>query len=192
MPVKPRWHSKLPDIRQSLTDMTAPVIDRSAIEQLFGVGRRQANNLIRIHHGYQLGASKVVDRTKLLAGLEKMGEHRGVAGAETKRKTTMIEALESVQRKPRPRRIKPPLPRVTNTSLPPGFTVSAPGELRLQFSTASELLERIQSFVEAAVKDFASFERCLDHPSLGVAYVQPAETAMPPETGLQPVIHQET
>src|ERR1039458_5238197 len=100
MPVKPRWHSKLPDIRQSLTDMTAPVIDRSAIEQLFGVGRRQANNLIRIHHGYQLGASKVIDRTKLLDELEKMGAHRGVSGAENKRKTTMIETLESVRSSP--------------------------------------------------------------------------------------------
>ena len=192
MPARPRWHAKLDAIRQSLTDMDVPVIDRPTIEQLFGVGRRQANNLIRIHHGYQVGTSKVVARDKLLAGLEKMGAHRGVATAETTRKSRLIEALEAVQRRPRPRRIPPPPPRQGSTSLPPGFTVSAPGELRLQFSTAGELLERIQSFVEAAVKDFASFERCLDHPSLGVAYVQPAETAMPPETGLEPAIHQET
>ena len=44
MPARPRWHAKLDDIRQSLTDMDAPVIDRPTIEQLFGVGRRQANN----------------------------------------------------------------------------------------------------------------------------------------------------
>jgi hypothetical protein len=165
MPARPRWHSKLDDIRQSLTGMDVPVIDRPTIEQLFGVGRRQANNLIRIHHGYQVGTSKVVARDKLLAGLEKMGAHRGVAGAETTRKSRLIEALEAIQRKPRPRRIvlpPPPPPRQASTSLPPGFTVSAPGELRLQFSTPEELLGRIQSLLEAAVKDFASFELCLE------------------------------
>jgi hypothetical protein len=188
MPARPRWHSKLDDIRQSLTDMDVPVIDRPTIEQLFGVGRRQANNLIRIHHGYQVGTSKVVARDKLLAGLEKMGAHRGVATAETTRKSRLIEALEAVQRRPRPRRIPPPPPRPANTSLPPGFTIAAPGELRLQFSTPEELLGRIQSLLEAAVKDFASFELSLEPPALGVAYVQPLETLPAPEASLEPAI----
>ena len=190
MPARPRWHAKLDDIRQSLTDMDVPVIDRPTIEQLFGVGRRQANNLMRIHHGYQLGTSKVVARDKLLAGLEKMGAHRGVATAETKRKSRLIEALEAVQRKPRPRRIvpPPPPPRPSSSSLPPGFAITAPGELRLQFSTPEELLGRIQSLLEAAVKDFASFELSLEPPALGVAYVQPLETPLAPESGLEPAI----
>ena len=190
MPARPRWHAKLDDIRQSLTDMDVPVIDRPTIEQLFGVGRRQANNLIRIHHGYQVGASKVVARDKLLAGLEKMGAHRGVATAETKRKSRLIEALEAVQRKPRPRRIvpPPPPPRPSSSSLPPGFAITAPGELRLQFSTPEELLGRIQSLLEAAVKDFASFELCLEPAAHGVAYVQPRETPPAPEAGLEPAI----
>jgi hypothetical protein len=118
-----------------------------------------------------------------------MGAHRGVAGAETTRKSRLIEALEAIQRKPRPRRIvvpPPPPPRQANTSLPPGFTVSAPGELRLQFSTPEELLGRIQSLLEAAVKDFASFELNLEPPALGVAYVQPRET--PPAASLEPAI----
>jgi hypothetical protein len=190
MPARPRWHSKLDDIRQSLTDMDAPVIDRPTIERLFGVGRRQANNLMRIHHGYQLGTSKVVARDKLLAGLEKMGAHRGVATAETKRKSRLIEALEAVQRKPRPRRIvpPPPPPRPSSSSLPPGFAITAPGELRLQFSTPEELLGRIQSLLEAAVKDFASFELSLEPPSLGVAYVQPLKAPPAPEASLEPAI----
>jgi hypothetical protein len=188
MPARPRWHSKLDDIRQSLTDMDVPVIDRPTIEQLFGVGRRQANNLIRVHHGYQVGTSKVVARDKLLAGLERMGAHRGVATAETTRKSRLIEALEAIQRRPRPRRIvpPPPPPRPASTSLPPGFTVSAPGELKLEFSTPEELLGRIQSLLEAAVKDFASFELNLEPPALGVAYVQPRET--PPAASLEPAI----
>jgi hypothetical protein len=190
MPARPRWHAKLDDIRQSLTDMDAPVIDRPTIERLFGVGRRQANNLMRIHHGYQLGTSKVVARDKLLAGLEKMGAHRGVATAETTRKSRLIEALEAVQRRPRPRRIvpPPPPPRPSSSSLPPGFAITAPGELRLQFSTPEELLGRIQSLLEAAVKDFASFELSLEPPALGVAYVQPLETPLAPESGLEPAI----
>jgi len=189
MPARPRWHAKLDDIRQSLTGMDVPVIDRPTIELLFGVGRRQANNLIRIHHGYQVGTSKVVARDKLLSGLEKMGAHRGVATAETTRKSRLIEALEAIQRRPRPRRIvlpPPPPPRQGSTSLPPGFTVAAPGELRLQFSTPEELLGRIQSLLEAAVKDFASFELNLEPPTLGVAYVQPRET--PPAASLEPAI----
>ena len=188
MPARPRWHAKLDAIRQSLTDIDVPVIDRPTIERLFGVGRRQANNLMRIHHGYQLGTSKVVARDKLLAGLEKMGAHRGVATAETTRKSRLIEALEAIQRRPRPRRIPPPPPRQGSTSLPPGFTVTAPGELTLQFSTPEELLGRIQSLLEAAVKDFASFELSLEPPSLGVAYVQPLETPPAPKSSLEPAI----
>ena len=43
MPVKPQWWQHIPAIRSMLADMRLPVIDRAAVESLFGLRRRQAD-----------------------------------------------------------------------------------------------------------------------------------------------------
>ena len=42
MPAKPQWLLRVPEILEQLSDLKTPVIDRSGIEQLFGLKRRQA------------------------------------------------------------------------------------------------------------------------------------------------------
>jgi hypothetical protein len=189
MPAKPSWHADIPKIRRKLAALDAPFLDRPVVERLFSVRRRQANNLMRILGGYKLGAAMVVDRQELILRLDQMAARRGVAGEQTKRKSSVLEALEALQRDARPRRVAPPLPRAAKASLPSGLSVTAPGELTLQFSSPEELLGSILSLVQSASKDFASFVACLDYPSLGVAYVQPQNATPQPEAGQKSVPH---
>jgi hypothetical protein len=69
MPAKPRWHADLNHIRTSIASLPSPFLDRLAIEQLFGVKRRQANNLMRGLGGYRIGHAAVVGREDLLLNL---------------------------------------------------------------------------------------------------------------------------
>ena len=47
MPAKPRWHADLDRIRASAAALPSPFLDRRAVEKLFHLGPRQANNLMR-------------------------------------------------------------------------------------------------------------------------------------------------
>jgi hypothetical protein len=46
MPAKPQWLPHIPQILEQLLAMDVPVVERGACEKLFGVGRRQAIELM--------------------------------------------------------------------------------------------------------------------------------------------------
>jgi hypothetical protein len=55
MPAKSSWLLRIPEILNLLSAMHNPVIDRASCEQLFGVRRRRAIELIRLFGGYTAG-----------------------------------------------------------------------------------------------------------------------------------------
>src|ERR1700737_4983530 len=158
MPARPRWHADVAKIRRTLAALTAtPWLDRQAIEQLFGVRARQANNLMRGVGGFKTGTSTVVSREDLLLKLEQMAAIRGVTSAATERKARVVETLDALKREARPRRIAAPPPRLNRNPLPSGARISAPGELTISFASPDDLLGRILFLVQSANLDFASF-----------------------------------
>jgi hypothetical protein len=106
MPARPRWHADLDRIRSTVAALGAPLIDRQAIEQLFGVRPRQANNLMRGLGGYCIGSAAVVCREDLLLQLDQMAGPRGYA-AQAKCKARVVESLDDLRRNLRPRRVAP-------------------------------------------------------------------------------------
>ena len=66
MPMKKMWLLRLPEIRTELEALPAPVIDRAMIEQIFGVRRRRALQLMQYFGGWQSGQACLVDRLDLL------------------------------------------------------------------------------------------------------------------------------
>jgi hypothetical protein len=66
MPAKAEWLLRLPEIRAALERFDAPVVDRSVIEELFGLKRRRAIELLLQLGGYQAGRTFLVDRARLL------------------------------------------------------------------------------------------------------------------------------
>jgi hypothetical protein len=141
-----------------------PFVDRAAIERLFGVRARQANNLMRSFDGYKTGQSMLVNRVDLVERLDELAAPRGVASAETKRKVTVIAAIDALHRNNRPRRIAPSPPRPEPASLPSGVSITSPGEMAIVFSSPEELLSAIMAMAQSATKNFAGFETSLESP----------------------------
>jgi hypothetical protein len=84
MPAKAEWLLRLPEIRAALERFDAPVVDRSVIEELFGLRRRRAIVLMHQLGGYQAGRTFLVDRLRLLGRLaasEDGGADSGRSGA---------------------------------------------------------------------------------------------------------------
>ena len=156
MPAKPRWHADLTNIRTSITAMPSPFLDRPAIEKLFGVKRRQANNLMRGLGGYRIGHAAVVGREDLLLKLDQMAGPRGYL-AQIERKSRVVETLDTLRSEARPRRVSPPPPRRTSSALPAGTRISAPGELTISFTSPEDLLGRVMGLAQSAAGDFAAF-----------------------------------
>ena len=186
MPATPGWHAHLPTIRRTLAAMTAtPLLDRPAIERLFGLRARQANYLMRGVAGQRLGTAVVIEREALLAHLDALAEPRGLARAAASspvaRKASVLEAIDELRRAQLPRRVSPPPPPPAgaNPSLPAGVRVSAPGELTLAFASPEELLGRILGLTQAAATNFAGFAASLefDPPRNGVCTDSPGEAA---------------
>src|SRR5215472_11250245 len=97
MAAKPRWWRHIPEIRSMLADIQLPVIDRAAIERLFGLRRRQAIELMNRFGGYQTGRTFLIGRDRLLAELESIaatGEYR----QETARRERVAGLIERIQR----------------------------------------------------------------------------------------------
>jgi hypothetical protein len=156
MPAKPRWHAHLDQIRRTVTSLPSPFLDRPAIERLFLVGPRQANNLMRTLGGYRIGTATVVSRDELLLKLEQMAGPRGYA-AQAERKMRVVEALDDLRSKTRPRQVAAPPPRRSGSPLPEGVRISAPGELTIAFTSPEDLLGRVMGLAQSAAGDFASF-----------------------------------
>jgi hypothetical protein len=72
MPSNPAWLHRVPEICAELSALRAPVVDRAAVERMFGLRRRQAIELLHRVGGYQVGRTFVVDRLQLIAELEQM------------------------------------------------------------------------------------------------------------------------
>jgi hypothetical protein len=189
MPATPRWHADLGKIRLAVAQMTAPFLDRRAIEKLFGLRARQANKLMASLDGYRVGPSVVVSREQLLkkldpkpdppaktdpdseAGPAPKGKKTArpvlpplkVSRAARVRKARVVEELDALRGRRRPRTVAAPPTRMAGASLPPGVEVASAGELRIGFETPEDLLGRILGLAQAAAGDFAAFAAALEY-----------------------------
>ena len=97
MPTKKTWLLRLTQIREELTAMDTPVIDRAVFERLFGVRRRRAIQLMHYFDGYQAGRTFLMDRLALLRQLEPL-EASAEFALEQRRRQRLVESLEKVRR----------------------------------------------------------------------------------------------
>lgn len=163
MPPKPRWFAHLPQIRRQLEALPESCpLDRQAVERLFGVKPRQANNLMSLFAGYTVGQSFALSRSDLLSRIDEMARPGGVAHKEIQQKIRAVTALNALQQQAQPRRIPaPPPPPPTGAPLPTGVHLLAAGQIRIDFTTPEELLSRILALSQSAVSDFAAFASSL-------------------------------
>lgn len=165
MPDHPSWLERVPHILDRLEDPQAPpLLDRSTVESLFQVRRRQAINLMRRFGGYQVGRTFLVPTEEVIHFLE--GEHlKADIRAVGKQKQRVADFLGEA-------RLALSLPRIPITpkqkhseiafkDLPSGIHIS-PSRLSIDFQGVSDLLQKLFSLSQALANDFETFETALE------------------------------
>ena len=158
MPAQPQWLLHLPRIVEELSAFEAPIVDRAAIERVFGLRRRQAIYLMRAFGGYQLGKTALLDRRLLIERLREINGSEKFE-FEHKRRERLTEQLERVRKQKRGARVVIPVDPApaARPALPPGVRLEA-GRLSVEFTNVQDLLAKLYGIAQAAAEDFASFE----------------------------------
>ncbi len=162
MPDKPIWYGRLKGVVAELRQLPLPWIDRQTLQNLLGVGRRRAQQILQPCVTRQIGASGVADREELIAYLERLA--RSEAGYyERRRRQKVAEALEEMRRQmlARPAVLVEAPTAVVNqelATLPEGVAVSC-GSIRISFSTPEEALQKLLALAMAIGNDLDEFRR---------------------------------
>jgi hypothetical protein len=162
MPAQPQWLLRLPQIIEALESMVAPVLDRESIEQLFGVSRRRAIQLLHRFGGYQAGKTFLVERQELLGQLKAIRDGQPFS-QEARRRHRVVRELDEISRfqKARAVKIKVAGEEVARArGLPEGVRVE-PGKLVVEFAGLEELLSRLFQLSQSALRDFSAFGKAV-------------------------------
>jgi hypothetical protein len=163
VPKLPAWYLRTPEILAELRAPGAPpFLDRTAIERLFQVSRRQAIRLLGVAEGYQVGKTFLVERGSLVRFLES-AEASGTAPAARARKQSVASALQEVANAVRAQRVQvrtsPDVLRRRPADLPAAIELVAPGKLQISYHGAEDLLAQIVELAAAAANDFPRFRQ---------------------------------
>ena len=161
MAAKPRWWHHIPEIRSVLADVPMPVVDRAAIERLFGLRRRQAIDLMNRFGGYQAGRTFLITRDQLLAQLDAIaaGNEYQHEAARRERVAASIDTIQRTRQSEAVRiRISAEVFGNRLRTLPPDVRLRS-GKLEIEFSGLEDLLRKLFELAQAVANDYASFER---------------------------------
>ena len=166
MPAPPSWFVRVPDILAALRqDGCPPVLDRSAIESLFGVRRRQAIRLMGVSGGYQVGRTFLVHKHGLVSFLEGVTKTGVVERAIQRKGRILAELNGSPKQVPYGETRIPMAPGALErrpSNLPKTIQVVAPGKLQISFRDTGDLLAQVVELTSAAVNDFPELQRMLE------------------------------
>jgi hypothetical protein len=178
MPAKKTWLLRLTEIRQQLTAMDAPVVDRAVFERLFGVRRRRAIQLMHYFDGYQSGRTFLLNRLALIEKLAPL-EASAEFALEQRRRQRLLESLEKVRRARAGARVTIAVAPVCPSALPEGVELNR-GSMHITFSDVPDLLSKLWATAQAAAIDFEGFRAAAEgapQPSSVVAPSRPAARA---------------
>lgn len=154
MPDKPSWYGRLNEAIARLNDLPYPWVDRGTVEELLGVGRRRAQQILRPVAVRKIGASVVADRAELIGHLQALAGS-DAAYYERQRRRKLAESLA-------PPAVLVAAPEAVRrqefANLPEGVAMS-PGKISIAFASPSEALKRLLELAMAIGNDFDEFER---------------------------------
>ncbi len=164
MPRKCEWLQQLPAALEELHRFPSPVVDRAVLEKVLRVERRVAIRLMHRFGGFQAGRTFLIDRIRLLEKLELLAGGEDVT-AERERRARLAGELEKT------RRLQPGREIRIDTSadarnrvlrdLPAGIHLR-PGELRIEFFGAEDLLRHLFELSQAITNDYARFQAAVE------------------------------
>lgn len=158
MPDHPQWFHRIPEILSCLQTSTVPFLDRLAIEQVFGVQRRQAIRILSSLGGYQLGRTFLVERETVISALRLVvSEGRFQQASAQRKRVWRAIAREQGRLRAKAIPVRPPPARPLPGHLPEGVMLAG-GELRVRFEDSVGLLEKLMALAEQAAEDFTWFQ----------------------------------
>lgn len=164
LPDQVTWLHRVPEILAALEEPSAPVIlDRPAVEALFGVRRRQAIRILGACGGYRVGKTYVAGRKQVAAFVRRYRASGAVAFA-VERKERILEEVNEARRNAAARRVSIPVtPALESPAFArlPGGIELRPGVLTIRFDEPVELLQKLFAFSQALSADFEEFQRLL-------------------------------
>ena len=174
MPRKTEWIEQLPAALEELRAFPAPVVDRAVLEKVLRIKRRTAIRLMNRFGGFQTGKTFLIDRLQLIEQLEQLDRGADVT-FERDRRARLSEELEKTRRLAPGRKVRVDvMPDVRNRrmkDLPAGIHLQ-PGELRIEFYGAEDLLRHLFELSQAMVNDFGRFKEAVED----VPVARPAES----------------
>ena len=146
-----------------LADVALPVVDRAVIQKLFGLGRRQAIELMHRFGGYQAGKTFLIGREQLIVQLDAI-----CAGddyiRENARREKLTNSIEEFRRTHQAEAVHIPVAPdvfdVNMESLGPGVQLQA-GKLQIEFTDPLDLLGKLFRLAQAVTNDYTGFERSI-------------------------------
>ena len=171
MPAPPRWLVRLPDILRDLQKMHVPVVDRAAVETLFGVRRRRAIQMMGEFGGFQSGRTFLVDRAALILHLSLLAEGSEFEH-EHRRRNHLSHELAAIRQRAQAARVFIPVsPDVRQTRLAnlPGGVLLERGKLVVLFEGSDDLLQKLFALSQALANDFGILQAFLDQNEPGPA-----------------------
>jgi hypothetical protein len=167
VPRKSEWMKGVPAALEELRRFPALVIDRAILEKVLRVERRTAIRLMHQFGGFQTGKTFLIDRAQLIEQLERIARGEDFA-IERDRRARLSDELEKARRLAPGRRIKidaaPDVQGRVMKDLPAGIHLK-PGELRIEFFGAEDLLRHLYELSQAMVNDFGRFQAVIEEPT---------------------------
>jgi hypothetical protein len=182
LPPQLTWLHRLPDIVAQIKGLPSPVIDRSVIEQIFQVQRRQAHKLMGEFGAHQLGSGRgrtlVLTRDELGAQLEALvhtEEFERTRLRKQKVATVLVESRERLKHRRVEIRVDPRQRSLGREAWPATLQVS-PGRLEIDFTSPNHLAEQLALVALALEDEWETFS------ASGIA---PQSNHQPPPTTTQ-------
>lgn len=160
MPARPRWSTHLNEAIRVLSESERPFVDRTTVEELLGVGRRRAQQILAPCVSDRVGSSGLASREHLILHLKTLADSH--ASTIENRRRQRFGAFIQDQRSERlnnPALLVEAPAAIVNQSwvnLPPGITVG-PGYVHAEFSSPEEGLQLLLQLAMAIGNDFTAF-----------------------------------
>ena len=160
MPAKPRWLLAIPDAIEQLEKLDRQLLTRRDLERLFGVSRARAATLMRTFGAELTSHALTLERVELLRQLRRQRKH-GAFRAEEQRRARVLTEL----RKARLTGLRVSVPAQALqgrlSGLPAGVLVES-GRIEVQFSSATEAVQRLFALAQALTHDYERFETLVE------------------------------
>ena len=156
MPARPQWLLAIPDAIRQLEALDRELLVRRDIEQLFGVSRARAAQLMHTFGADLTGYARTLPRTRLLRQLRTYRAGTAFRGEQDRREHLMTEL-----RKARLTGIRVAVPvealEGRLSDLPAGVVVER-DRIEVRYAGATEAVAKLMALAQALTRDYERFE----------------------------------